>query len=200
MRACTYRARPCELYPGNWPLIVGVSCDDSFAASVVGQAYNNEVRIFAAFLTEGMSLRRHFSEYLRPWLSANCPRLELMGGYEDTLNIEIRSKTHEAAVEILGGQWISIWHNWENRLDQMRDMLLRAQPFTFRPAVQFSPINTAVLTQALQSGRYREKAQADKKNFHLVSAFTLALARQELWKKMPKDSVPHRVAPSAWAT
>ena len=188
------------MYPGNWPLIVGVSCDDSFAASVVGQAYNNEVRIFAAFLTEGMSLRRHFSEYLRPWLSANCPRLELMGGYEDTLNIEIRSKTHEAAVEILGGQWISIWHNWENRLDQMRDMLLRAQPFTFRPAVQFSPINTAVLTQALQSGRYREKAQADKKNFHLVSAFTLALARQELWKKMPKDSVPHRVAPSAWAT
>ena len=88
----------------------------------------------------------------------------------------------------------------KNFLDQMRDMLLRAQPFTFRPAVQFSPINTAVLTQALQSGRYREKAQADKKNFHLVSAFTLALARQELWKKMPKDSVPHRVAPSAWAT
>ena len=75
-------------------------------------------------------------------------------------------------------------------------MLLKAQPFTFRPAVQFSPMNTAVLTQALQSGRYREKAIADTKSFHLVSAFTLALARQELWKKMPKESTAHRVPPS----
>src|SRR6476659_7293521 len=196
MRACTYRAR---IVSGNWPLIVGVSCDDSFAASVVGQAYNNEVRIFAAFLTEGMSLRRHFSEYLRPWLSANCPRLELMGGYEDTLNIEIRSKTHEAAVEILGGQWVSIWHNWENRLDRMRDALLRAQPFTFRPAVQFSQTNTAILTQALQSERrYRDKAQADKKNYHIVNSFTLLLCRQELWRQTPRDEKQHRIPPSAW--
>lgn len=185
-----------RIVPGNWPLFVGVSSDDNFAASVVGQSYNLEVRIFAAFLTEGMSLRHHFSEYTRPWLSANCPRLELMGGYEDDPRIEIRAKTHEAAVKILGGSWVSIWHKWENRLDQMRDMLVKAQPFTFKPAVQISQVNTTVLTQALQSGRYREKVLTDRKSYHVVNAFTLLLARQELWKATPKEPKSPRLAPS----
>src|SRR5262249_47712445 len=33
----------------GWPLFVGLSCDDNFVATVIGQTYNTEVRIFAAF-------------------------------------------------------------------------------------------------------------------------------------------------------
>ena len=67
----------------------------------------------------------------------------------------------------------------------------------FTPCVQISPLNTATLTQALFSGRFREKVQADKKNYHVVNAFTLLLCRLELWKARPKDSKPPRLPPSA---
>ena len=55
-----------RLTVGNWPLFVGLSYADSVVATVVGQMYNSEIRIFAAFVTEGMSLRRHLDDYTNP--------------------------------------------------------------------------------------------------------------------------------------
>ena len=185
-----------RLAAGNWPLFVGLSYGDSVVATVVGQMYNSEIRIFAAFVTEGMSLRRHLDEHTKPWLSADVRRLRLLGAYEDTADVQIKSETHRAAQEILSGEWASISKSWEIRRDAMLDILTKAAPFTFRPIVQIDPANTLPLSQAL-NGRFYEKAQTEKKNYHVANAFTLLLTRLELWKNAPKDPGP-RILPPSW--
>ena len=181
--------------PGAWPLLVGVSGDDVYAASVIAQAYQSEIRVFFAAVTQGMSLRHHLEQFTRPWLEKNSPPLQLFGSYEDSKDIETRAKLHQATTKVLQGEWCSIWHRWEARLDQMRDALTKSAVYTFKPLIQFSPQNTSLLTQALNSGRYRDR-EVDRKNFHIVSAFTLLLARQEIWKQAPRDEKPQRVPPS----
>src|SRR5215510_5659052 len=96
------------LLTGNWPLVVGLSYGDGIAASVIAQVYNDEVRIFAGFCTEGIPLRRHLSEHTRPWLITHAPRLPLFGGYEDITDAQLKSEMFQTAQEILQGQWASI--------------------------------------------------------------------------------------------
>jgi hypothetical protein len=184
-----------RLVPGNWPLFVGFSHGDGIVASAVGQMYNNEVRIFAAFCSEEMSLRRHLLECTKPWLSASASRLRLMGAYEDFADLQLKSETLRAAQEILGGEWASISKAWEIRRDAMLDTLTKAAPFTFKPIVQLDSASTLPLTQAL-TGRFNEKAQTEKKNYHVVNSFSLLLARLELWKAQPNDHKPR--APQSW--
>jgi hypothetical protein len=188
--------QPLRFVDGNWPLLVGVSCDDNFAASVVAQSYNDEIRVFASFCSEGISLRHHLEEFTRPWLAANAPRLPLLGGYEDGPNVQTRANLHKDATEILNGSWCSIWFEYSERLDKMRAALVKSVPYKFVPAIQFNPVGTSALTGALASGRYREKATVDKKNWHAVNAFSLVIARLEIFKNQPKESKPRPLPPS----
>ena len=95
-------------------------------------------------------------------------------------DLEIKSETHLATREILGGEWRLISKPWEIRRDRMLDILIKAQPFTFKPVVQINPANnTLPLSQALNR-RFHEKVLAEKKNYHVVNALTLLLARLEL--------------------
>jgi hypothetical protein len=184
------------LVPGNWPLFVGVSYGDGFAASVIAQTYNDELRVFASFITEGISLRRHLEQFTKSWLIANVHRLQLFGGYEKEVDEQLKHEISLTCHEVLQGQWASITKLWETRTDAMRDALTKAVPFSFKPAIQFDPTGTTPLSQALSSGRYREKVQADRKNYHIVNALALLLARRELWKAMPKNTSTHRPPPS----
>ena len=118
--------------PGDWPLFVGLSYGDNVVASIIGQTYNSEIRIFAAFVSEGMSLKGHLEEYARSWLAANAHRLSLLGAYEDFPNVELKSETFQAAREILGGEWMSVSKPWEVRRDAMLDILTKAMPFYFQ--------------------------------------------------------------------
>jgi hypothetical protein len=187
-----------QLVPGNWPLFVGVSYSDGFVSSVIAQTYNDEVRIFASFVTEGISLRRHLEQFTKSWLIANVHQLQLFGGYEKEIDEQLKHEVSLTCNEVLQGQWASITKLWETRSDAMRDALTKAIPFSFRPAIQFDPTGTVQLSQALSSGRYREKVQADQKNYHVVNALALLLDRRELWKRMPKPR-EHRLPPS-WMT
>jgi len=195
-----------RLATGNWPLFIGLSFADGIVATVIGQTYNNEIRIFAAFVSEGQSPRRHLVEYVEPWLSANAPRsprLPILGAYayEDTADLkEIQSGVLLTVRELLGGSWMSISKSWELRRDAMLDSLTKAQAFTFKPVIQFSPTNTLPLSQALNSGRFHEKVLTEKKHFHAANAFSILLSRGELWKAMPGASKPQRLAPSAMSS
>jgi hypothetical protein len=178
---------------GDWPLFIGLSSGDGVVASVIGQPYKNEIKIFASSCSEGMSLRRHLSEYPRSWLAAHALRVQLMGGYEQ--NPELQNEVHLTAQEVLQGQWCSITKPWQTGKDKMLDTLTKAEPFTFRPIVQINPVNTFPLSQAL-NGRFYEKTQAEKKNYHTINAFSILLARLELWKATPKNPEPQRLPPS----
>jgi hypothetical protein len=190
--------QPLRFAPSGWPLIVGVSADETFAASVIAQTYMSEVRVFAAWCSEGISLRHHLQEFPKAWLSANSPRLQLFGGYENDPNPEIRGKLHDAATEVLNGQWCSVWDKYDSRLDKMRDALQKAVPFKFTPAVTFSPVDTAALTQALSSGRYRDKVAADKRSYHCVNALSLLLCRLEFGKTGLKKVSRGRSRRAGW--
>jgi hypothetical protein len=187
-----------QLVSGAWPLFVGVSYGDGFVSSVIAQTYNDELRVFASFCTEEVSLKRHLEQFTKSWLIANVHQLQLFGGYEKEVDEQLKHEISLTCNEVLQGQWASITKLWESRSDAMRDALTKAVPFKFTPAVQFDPTGTVPLSQALSSGRYREKVQADRKNYHVVNALALLLARRELWKLTPKPR-EHR-APSSWMT
>jgi hypothetical protein len=192
-----------RLTPGNWPLFVGISYDDGIAASCIAQVYNAEVRIFFAAVSEGISLRRHLSENVVPWLTVNNTpgetlnaRLSVLGAYErETPEQRKESNLWETIAETFGteqGAWSSISKPWEVRRDSMLNALSESLPFTFKPRLQFDPRGTQVLSQAL-SGRVYDKTQAEKKSYHIINAFSLLLARLELWKMQPKAKPPRPV-------
>jgi hypothetical protein len=185
-----------KLAIGNWPLFIGVSHDEGIAASVIGQQYNNEIRIFAAFVTEGMSLRHHLLEHTRNWLANNAHRLELMGSYEKDKDPQQDSEIYRTALDVLGGQWVSITKPWDVRRDSLLDTLTKAQPFTFEPVVKINRENTLPLSQALSS-RFYDKAE--KKHYYIANAFSLLLSRLDLWKNTPKARGPRILPPSAMA-
>jgi hypothetical protein len=187
-----------KLAVSNWPAFIGLSYGDNIVASVIGQTYNNEIRIFASFVSEGWSLRRHLLENVQSWLSAHpvSPRLSIMGAHEDNADVDIRSQTYSTVQEVLGGSWTTVSKPWETRRDHMLDLLCRAQAYTFRPVVQFDPMNTREISQALSSGRFREKVIAEKKHYHIVNAFSLMLSRLELWKATAKAPKLPRLPPS----
>ena len=193
-----------RLAAGNWPVVIGVSYDEGIAASVIGQVYNAEIRIFAAFVSEAMSLRRHIEECVKPWLSTNlsnlpktpnAPKLRLLGAYED--DPQGKSDTHRTVREALPAEWSSITKPWESRRDAMLEVLVKAQAFSFKPVVQINSTDTQVLSQAL-NGRVYEKTQIEKKTYRVLDAFALLVVRLEMWKTMSNNSARlPRLPPSA---
>jgi Terminase large subunit, ATPase domain len=183
---------------GNWPLFAGVSSEGGVAASVVGQVYNNKIRVFHAAVSENMSLGRHLEEHVKPWLATHARAMELKGAYERIEDKETLSETHRTAQEILGGEWCSIVTPWEIRRDRMLSTLTQAQPFSFKPRIQIDQAGTASLSQALNARVYEKaKSESEKRNYHVVNAFSILLARLELWKATAKKPQPWRMPPSA---
>ena len=182
------------------PLFIGQTFVDC-PATVIGQLdRQGEIRILAAFVSEGMSCRRHLEESVKPWLSANVFRATLLGGLEEA-EPEVTSAMRRSIDETLGtaGEWTTINKPWEIRRDAMLDVLSKAMPYTFKPMLQLDPVAARPLIEAL-SGRFAfEKDRRDLRNpkWHLANAFTLLLTRLELWKARPKDPEPMRLPPSA---
>jgi hypothetical protein len=115
------------------PLFIGQTFVDC-PATVIGQLdRSGQIRILAAFVSEGMSLRRHLEECVKPWLSANVFRPALLGGLEDA-DPQVYSDMRRTIGEILGaGEWTRIEKPWESRRDAMLDVLAKAMPVTFQP-------------------------------------------------------------------
>jgi phage terminase large subunit-like protein len=187
------------------PLFIGQTFVDC-PATVIGQfARSGQIRILASFVGEGMGLRRYLQEYVKPWLSANVPVLPtslealrpvLLGAVEDA---EQDSDLWRTINEILGtGAWTTVKTPWEGRKDAMLDVLAKAMPYTFRPTLQIDPVDARPLIEAL-SGRWSfEKDRRDTRNasWHVANAFTLLLARLELWKATAKAPKPRPMPPS----
>jgi hypothetical protein len=82
--------------------------------------------------------------------------------------------------EILVGEWWPAGSPWESRRDAMLDVLGKATPYIFTPALQIDPVAGRLLIEAL-SGRwsYEKEARRDRRNiwFHVANAFSLLVAR-----------------------
>ena len=171
------------------PLFIGQTFVDC-PATVVGQLdRSGQISILAAFVSEGMSLRRHLEEFIKPWLSATIYRPTLLGGLEDA-DPQVSSDMRRTIDEILGaGQWTTIKKPWESRRDAMLDVLGKAMPFTFQPILQLDPVNARPLIEAL-SGRWSfEKDRRDVRNasWHVANAFTILLTPARTLEGHTKD-------------
>jgi hypothetical protein len=122
----------------------------------------------------------------------------LLGGLEDA-DSQVYSDMRRTIGEILGaGEWTRIEKPWQTRRDAMLDVLRKAMPFKFQPILQLDPVNARPLIDAF-SGRWSfEKERRDTRNasWHVANAFTLRIARSELWKATPKNFEPPRLPPS----
>lgn len=110
---------------------------------------------------------------------------------------------HQTLEEILGGEWKTAVSPWESRRDGMLDVLGKATPYVFTPALQIDPVDGRLLIEAL-SGRwsYEKEARRDRRNiwFHVANAFSLLIGRMAL-KEQLRNIKPnyggHSVQPTA---
>jgi hypothetical protein len=137
-------------------------------ATVIAQEDGGAIQVLAAFASEHASLRRHLEAVVKPWLLANTrarqDRRFLLGTYEDA-DQQVQWDMHQTIEEILGGEWEPAGSPWESRRDAMLDVLGKATPYVFTPALQIDPVDGRMLIDAL-SGRwsYEKEARRDKRN------------------------------------
>lgn len=182
-----------RLVEGDWPLFVGLSSGDRIVATVLGQPYNAELRVLAAFVSEGSSVQGHLLQHTKPWMIAHAGSLRILGSYEDTTDVKIKAELCLAAQTTVGGTWACITAPAGNRRDAMLNTLTQAMPFTFRPALQIDPAAT-FLSRALNRPYEKEQRERKDGNYHVVNAFTLS--RLEFWKIAGKAPKPKPLPPS----
>jgi hypothetical protein len=164
-------------YDRSSPIYIGQTLVDVPATVIAQQSSDGSIRVLAAFASEGMSLRRHVETVVKPWLNAHgALRGRLMGAME-----EIDGHTEwdliQTIEDAIGGIWESPESKWESRRDAVLDLVGKATPATFRPALQIDP-GAKLLIEAL-SGRWtNENDRRDKRTvwFHTVNAFALLIS------------------------
>ena len=162
------------------PVFIGQVFGDC-PSTVIAQAENSgQVRVLAAFASDGMSLRRHIETTVRPWLATKAPRVFtdrrlLLGAHDDTDSWELI----EILEELLGGRWEPPTSPWDSRKDALLDLLAKATPFNFTPMLQIDGTNARLVVDAL-SGRWSyHKERTDRQNifYHAANALSLAISR-----------------------
>jgi hypothetical protein len=183
-----------RIKPWQGSVYIGVNLVDC-PATVVAQGDGDAVRVLASFASEGASLRRHFVEVLRPWLSQNIPsfRTRLIGTYEQLADKQAGLELSQLAQEILGGTWQPSDRSWDTRKELLLDLLGKACPWTFGPALTISP-DAKLLIESL-SGRWKfERDRRDRRDvwWFVANAFGLAIA------KIQQDGEFKELKPPQW--
>jgi hypothetical protein len=88
-----------RLVEGDWPLFVGLSSGDRIVATVLGQPYNAELRVLAAFVSEGSSVQGHLLQHTKPWMVAHAGSLRILGSYEDVTNARDQVRAARGSTE-----------------------------------------------------------------------------------------------------
>ena len=211
-------ARSGLRFKPGWPVFIGQTFING-CVTVIGQALDNgQVNVLATLVSEGLSLKTHLEQHVRPWFAANiieasyaatC-RSPLLAALEDAdeIRAELGGLKTEAYQTLRGffvfefGQLTTIKRPWEERRSVVMDILNRAMKFTFKPALQLDPIHARPLAEALNRPFYEKsnRTQMEKTNLSIVDALALMLLRAQLWKQTPRDEKQHRVPPSPWAS
>jgi hypothetical protein len=81
---------------------------------------------------------------------------------------------------------------------RMRKDLRSSLSILSAPSVMTECADTQVLSRGL-NGRVYEKTQIETKTYRVLDAFSVSVARLQMWQAMPKDPKPPRLPPSAMA-
>ncbi len=149
-------------------------------ASVIVQEYRGTISVLAAFVGEGLSVAKHLETNVKPWLAANAgwalqDRRFLFGAYEELGDKKAEWNFVDILQSTLSGRWESVGSPWESRREKLLDLLGKAAPFSFTPALRISP-DARPLIESL-SGRWSyTKERRDQRNpwWYVANALTLA--------------------------
>jgi hypothetical protein len=170
------------LKPDRSPVYIGQTLVDMPATVIAQQSTAGGLRVLAAFASEGMGLRRHIETVVKPWLVTNARfalqdnRL-LLGTFEDDLDEQTKWDLLGIVEAALGGFWEKSESKWESRRDAVLELIGRATPGAFRPALQIDP-SAKLLIEAL-SGRWTYESERRERRtvwYHVANAFSLLVS------------------------
>jgi phage terminase large subunit-like protein len=170
------------LKPDRSPVYIGQTLVDMPATVIAQQSTAGGLRVLAAFASEGMGLRRHIETVVKPWLVTNerfalqDNRL-LLGTFEDDLDEQTKWDLLGIVEAALGGFWEKSESKWESRRDAVLELIGRATPGAFRPALQIDP-SAKLLIEAL-SGRWTYESERRERRtvwYHVANAFSLLVS------------------------
>jgi phage terminase large subunit-like protein len=173
------------LKPDRSPVYIGQTLVDVPATVIAQQSYDGVLRVLAAFASEGMGLRRHVETVVKPWLVSNArhaltdQRL-LLGVVEDDIDENTRWDLLQIVEDALGGYWEKSLSKWEGRRDAVLELIGKATPGAFRPALQIDP-QAKLLIEAL-SGRWTYESERRERRtiwYHVANAFSLLVSSIE---------------------
>ncbi len=164
------------------PIYIGQTFVDVPATVVAQQTPDGSLRVLAAFASEGMGLRRHLETVIKTWIADNArwalhDQQLLLGTYEkvnDKPDWEFLDIVHET----LGGCWDHSFSEWPARRDHVLDLIGKATPGKFQPALQLDPTGAKLLIEAL-SGRWSYESERREKRtiwYHVANAFSLLVS------------------------
>ena len=166
-----------EVLPGL-PIYIGQSLEE--AATVIAQGDAGSITVLAALASPGSSLKRHLETVVRPWLYQHARRAlgnqRLLLGVHDG-DLQSQLALVDIVEQALPAFWEPATSTWEARREAMLDLLGKAQPFAFKPALQISP-EAKLLIEAL-SGRWDyQQDRREKKNifYYVANAFSLLVS------------------------
>jgi hypothetical protein len=161
------------------PVYVGQTLVDVPSTVIAQQSTDGALHVLAAFASEGMGLRRHVETVVKPWFVTNARfalqdnRL-LLGVAEDDLDEQTKWDLLEIVEDALGGFWEKSESKWEARRDAVLELIGKATPGAFRPALQIDP-SAKILIEAL-SGRWTYESERRERRtiwYHVANAFSL---------------------------
>jgi hypothetical protein len=173
-----------KIVPDYGPVYVGQTFE--VPVTVIAQAQSGVVCVLAVFTSEQMSLRRHIETIVKPWLVRHTSWAlrgrQLFGSYPGEGDGQQQWPSQLILEEmLLGGDWSPAQKPWESRKDSILDVLAKAVPGAFKPALQINATEARLLIDAL-SGRWSyEKNRRDTRTvWHYVAdAFSCAIGRVE---------------------
>jgi hypothetical protein len=169
-----------KIEPMSGAVYIGQTLIDA-PATVVAQEDRGAVYVLAAFCSEGMSLQRHLSTVVRPWLQTNLYSFQsrMIGVYEEMPDKLAQANFHQLIEQCIGGNdWQPSESPRPSRREALLDLLGKSQPWIFGPALQISP-DARLMIEAL-SGRWSfENERRDKRNvwYYVANAFSLLIER-----------------------
>ncbi|HEY2922941.1 MAG TPA: hypothetical protein VGK77_28515, partial [Candidatus Binatia bacterium] len=164
------------------PVYVGQTLVDVPSTVIAQQSTDGALRVLAAFASEGMGLRRHVETVVKPWFVTNARfalqdnRL-LLGVVEDDLDEQTKWDLLEIVEDALGGFWEKSESKWEARRDAVLELIGKATPGAFRPALQIDP-SAKILIEAL-NGRWTYESERRERRtiwYHVANAFSLLVS------------------------
>jgi hypothetical protein len=119
---------------------------------------------------------RHVETVVKPWLVTNVrhalndQRL-LLGVVEDDIDENTKWDLLQIVEDALGGFWDKSQSKWESRRDAVLELIGKATPGAFRPALQIDP-SAKLIIEAL-SGRWTYESKRRERSRFGTTSLTL---------------------------